>query len=287
MMKSIRFFLLQFLLVSFFISCSGDDDDDNYTPVKPVTPEEESEGEYQLVWSDEFDAQGHNLPNPAEWSMENGGHGWGNNELQYYLGTGFLDKDTVALINDGTLKITAFKREYQGNQYISARINTKKSWLYGKFEARLKVPAGKGGWPAFWMLPQNFQAWPLDGEIDIMEYVGYDPHVIHGTVHTQAYNHSIGTQKGQSTKVNTAETEFHIYSMEWTKNKIEIFVDGKSYFIFNNDGKNNKSTWPFNAPFYLKLNLAVGGNWGGQQGIDESTYPQVYEIDYVRVYQKK
>ena len=186
-------------------------------------------------------------------------------------------------MSNGTLKIIAKK---VGTEVLSIRMNSRESWKYGYFEARLRMPTGKGTWPAFWMLPKNFQSWPLDGEIDIMEYVGYQPNVVHATVHTQAYNHSIGTQKGTSRTIQNAETEFHVYALEWTAEKITGYVDGYAYFTFLNDNQNNKATWPFNVPFYLKLNLAWGGNWGGAQGIDPNALPATYEIDYVRVYQK-
>lgn len=243
---------------------------------------------YSLVWNEEFDAPRLSggkpaLPDTEKWWYENLPKGAVNNELQTYV-PGFSGQDTVAAIYDGTLKIIAKK---QGNDIISARINTHESWLYGYFEARLIVPGGKGTWPAFWMLPKDFKHWPLDGEIDIMEYVGYDPNVVHSTVHTQAYNHAIGTQKGKSKAIKNAETEFHVYAVEWTADYIKGFVDGEEYFHFDNDKENNKHTWPFNAPFYLKLNLAWGGDWGGAQGVDESKLPATYVIDYVRVYQKK
>ncbi len=242
---------------------------------------------YTLVWEEEFNADRLNggkpaLPDEVKWWYENFPKGTVNNELQTYVG-GFLGPDTVAAIYDGTLKIIARK---QGNEVISARINTIDSWTYGYFEARLRVPGGRGTWPAFWMMPKNFEHWPLDGEIDIMEYVGYQPNIVHSSVHTQAYNHVQGTQKTGTKTIQNAETEFHIYAVEWTADYIKGFVDGEEYFRFDNDGEGNKHTWPFNAPFYLKLNLAWGGDWGGAQGIDESKLPAVYEIDYVRVYQK-
>lgn len=242
---------------------------------------------YTLKFQDEFNnsrlSDGKTpLPNVDKWYFETGAGGWGNNEIQNYV-SGFKGTDTCAIISDGTLKIIAKK---VGTEVLSIRMNTKESWQYGYFEARLRMPSGKGTWPAFWMLPKDFKNWPLDGEIDIMEYVGYEPNVVHSTVHTQAYNHSIGTQKGESTIVSTAETEFHVYAVEWTAEKIVGYVDGKAYFTFNNDGKGDVNTWPFNKPFYLKLNLAWGGNWGGAQGIDETKLPATYEIDYVRVYQK-
>ena len=243
---------------------------------------------YTLAWADEFDAvrtAGGKpaLPDTQKWWYETAGPGWVNNELQTYV-KDFSGTDTVAAIYDGTLKIIAKK---QDQKIISARINSSKSWTYGYFEARLRVPGGKGTWPAFWMLPEKENLnWPLDGEIDIMEYVGYDPGWIHSSVHTNAYNHTIGTQKTAKKEIKTAETQFHIYAVEWTASYIKGFVDGVEYFRFNNDGAGNKETWPFNVPFYLKLNLAWGGNWGGAQGVDESKLPATYEIDWVRVYQK-
>lgn len=242
---------------------------------------------YTLKWWDEFnDTRLDNgktpLPNSAKWSFETGAGGWGNNEIQNYI-PGNYGSDTCSVISNNTLKIIA---KQVGSAVFSIRMNSKESWQYGYFEARMKMPVGKGTWPAFWMLPKNFTSWPDDGEIDIMEYVGYEPDVVHSTVHTKAFNHSIGTQKGSNTAVKNAATEFHVYALEWTATYIKGFVDGKEYFQFSNDNKNNKDTWPFNAPFYLKLNMAWGGNWGGAQGIDPSALPATYEIDYVRVYQK-
>lgn len=244
-------------------------------------------GKYVLKWQDEFnDSRSSDgktpLPSTDKWYYETGASGWGNNEIQNYI-PGFRGTDTCAVISDGTLKIIAKK---VGTEVLSIRMNTKESWTYGYFEARLCMPSGKGTWPAFWMMLKDFKNWPLDGEIDIMEYVGYDPNVVHCTVHTEKYNHAIGTQVGKSTTVPTAETEFHVYAVEWTNDYIRGFVDGKQYFEFLNDKQNNVETWPFNKPFYLKLNLAWGGNWGGAQGVDETKLPATYEIDYVRVYQK-
>lgn len=251
-----------------------------------VEPEVATPNGYTLVWQDEFNDARVNgktpLPNTEKWSYETGAGGWGNNEIQNYI-AGSRGTDTCAVISNGTLKIIAKK---VGSEVLSIRMNTKQSWTYGYFEARLKMSSGKGTWPAFWMMPKNFTAWPLDGEIDIMEYVGYDPNVTHATVHTQAYNHTIGTQKTSTKSVSNAETSFHIYAIEWTADKIVAYLDGVQYFTFNNDGTSNYNTWPFYKPFYLKLNLAWGGNWGGAQGIDETKLPAQYEIDYVRVFQK-
>ena len=243
---------------------------------------------YTLVWQDEFDEPRSSdgkaaLPNSSNWCFETGDSGWGNNELQNYI-AGFSGLDTCAQVYGGTLKIIAKK---VGNQVLSIRMNTIASWTYGYFEARMKLPSGKGTWPAFWMLPENFVRWPDDGEIDIMEEVGYDPNNIVCSIHCKAYYHSIGTQKSATRRVSTSQTDFHVYAVEWTDDYIYGFVDGVRYFTFANDKTGNRDTWPFNAPFYLKLNLAWGGDWGGAQGVDESVLPATYEIDYVRVYQRE
>jgi beta-glucanase (GH16 family) len=248
------------------------------TPAEEITPPEG----YALVWHDEFDAPSR-LPDAREWWYETGNHGWGNNEIQRYV-AGVYGPDTTTILYNGTLKIIARKR---GGEVISARMNTQKSWLYGYFEARLKLPQGRGTWPAFWMMPANYTAWPDDGEIDIMEEVGFRPNWVSSSIHCKAYYHGIGTQKTAERFVATAETGFHLYAVEWTPDFIKGYIDNEPYFEFANDKKGNKDTWPFYQPFYLKLNLAWGGNWGGAQGVDESCLPAIYETDYVRVYQRK
>ncbi|MDR2563493.1 MAG: glycoside hydrolase family 16 protein [Prevotellaceae bacterium] len=232
---------------------------------------------YSLVWSDEFD----NDKITDKWWYETGDHGWGNKELQNYV-AGRSGLDTCAEVSSGILKISAKKKD---NQVISIRMNSRQSWIYGYFESRMKLPSGKGTWPAFWMLPQNIKDWPDDGEIDIMEEVGYNPNYVSSSIHCKAYNHVAGTQKTSEKFVPSAQSEFHIYAVEWTENYIYAYIDGKRYFTFVNDKQGDKNTWPFNVPFYLKLNLAWGGNWGGAKGVDENVLPAVYEIDYVRVYQ--
>ena len=187
-------------------------------------------------------------------------------------------------VKDGIFTITA--KKIDGTVY-SIRINTQQSWKYGYFEARLRLPSGKGTWPAFWMMPSNFTTWPGDGEIDIMEEVGYTPNYVSSAIHCNAYNHMNNTQKNKEIYLATAQSEFHVYALEWTEDYIRTYVDGKELLYFANDKTGNKDTWPFNAAFYLKLNLAWGGNWGGAQGVDESALPATYEIDYVRVFQKK
>lgn len=237
---------------------------------------------YTLVWSDEFNDKSLDMPDENNWWYEVWGPGYVNNELQRYVAGKKGDKKT-AEICDGILKIRAIK---DGNEVISARINTKESWTYGYFEARLKLPKGKGTWPAFWMMPQQNSAWPACGEIDIMEEVGYHPNYTSSSIHCGAYNHVMGTQRTAERFTAGAEDEFHIYALEWTEDYIRTYVDGKQLFNFNNDKTGNNDTWPFSKPFYLKLNLAWGGDWGGAMGVDESFLPATYEIDYVRVFKK-
>jgi len=238
---------------------------------------------YELVWHDEFDVAGVTSPSTDNWWYETGDGGWGNNELQDYVSGGKYNGKRIAEVSDGTLKITAQKID---GKVRSVRMNTVQGWTYGYFEGRLKLCKGKGTWPAFWMMPKNFRAWPDDGEIDIMEHVGYHENYVSSSIHCKAYYHSIGTQKTNEIHIPTATSEFHTYAVEWTPEYLKFYFDGKLHFTFNNDGKGDKNTWPFNAPFYLKLNLAWGGNWGGAMGVDESCLPTTYEIDYVRVFQK-
>lgn len=238
---------------------------------------------YSLVWSDEFLKNG--APDQSNWGYETGGHGWGNNELQYYTG-----QDTAnAIVKNGVLNIIARKENKENMKYTSARLVTKgkASWTYGRIEAAIKLPAGVGLWPAFWMLGNNIDevGWPACGEIDIMEHVGYRPNDILGTVHTTSFNHIKGTQKGGEYKIENPYSTFNIYAVEWDKENIRFFVNDHLYHQFNNTGKGTDD-WPFDKPFYIILNMAVGGNLGGVKGVDDSIFPATYEIDYVRVYQK-
>jgi beta-glucanase (GH16 family) len=234
-----------------------------------------------LVWSDEFDYTG--LPDASKWTFEEGGGGWGNNELQYYTAS----RTQNARVENGVLIIEARQEIYSGREYTSARLNTagKGDWLYGRFEIRARVPGGRGTWPAIWMLPTDwaYGNWPASGEIDIMEHVGYDPTRIFGTAHTEVYNTPLGTQKGSSVEGATWESDFHVYALDWTPDQLEFIVDDQVYYTFPNEGTWQK--WPFDRRFHLMLNLAVGGTWGGAQGVDPSIFPKRLEIDYVRVYQ--
>jgi licheninase len=237
---------------------------------------------WEQVWGDEFDGQG--LPDGSKWTYETGGDGWGNQEQQFYTRE---DMDN-ARVEDGTLIIEARKESVQGSAYTSARLNSRESWTYGRVEVRAKVPAGRGTWPAVWMLADNDtygdQYWPDNGEIDIMEHVGYEEGVIHGTIHTKAFNHIEGTDKGSSRTISTATSEFHTYALEWTPGEIRVSVDGQTYFTFQNREQYSWQEWPFDQPFHLLLNVAVGGTWGGAEGIDDSAFPERMVLDYVRVY---
>lgn len=244
--------------------------------------------EYVLVWSDEFDGEG--LPDPTRWSYDAGDGcpdrcGWGNNELQYYT----VERRRNARLENGRLIIEAHREAYESRDFTSARLVTKEKgdWRYGRVEVRAKLPSGRGTWPAIWMLPTDraYGGWPVSGEIDIMEHVGYAPDTIYGTVHTEAFNHTKGTQKGGTIAVSDCESEFHVYAVEWSAEKIDFLVDDWRYFTFEQEG-NGYEGWPFDKRFHLILNIAVGGNWGGSQGVDDSIWPQRMEVDYVRVYQE-
>ncbi len=239
---------------------------------------------YQQVWADEFDYEG--LPDSTKWTYDVGGDGWGNNELQYYTENRLKN----ARVEDGHLIIEAHQDTFETRNYSSARLLTrgKQAWKYGRFEIRAKLPSGTGTWPAIWMLPEDwaYGGWPESGEIDIMEHVGFEPVRVYGSIHTEAYNHVEGTQVTNGIRIPYAEADFHTYEIEWTPEKITWYVDGEQYGTFSNEHESYRE-WPFDQDFHLILNIAVGGNWGGQQGVDESIWPQQLVVDYVRVYQKQ
>ncbi len=236
--------------------------------------------DWQLVWSDEFDTPG--LPDKQKWGYEVGF--MRNNEAQFYT----RERQENVRVADGSLVITARKEDYQRAAYTSASLITKDKaeWTYGRVEVRAKLPTGRGTWPAIWMLGANIDqvGWPDCGEIDIMENVGFAPDTIYGTVHTGAYNHIKGSARGSNLSIDAPYQDFHIYAIEWLSDHIDFFVDDKKYFTFWNENTGT-AAWPYDQPFYLIINLAIGGAWGGQQGIDDSIFPQQYWIDYVRVYQ--
>ena len=237
---------------------------------------------WTLVWSDEFNYSG--LPDSTKWGYEVGGNGWGNNELQYYT-----KADTNnAMVKNGVLSIIARKEKRDKKDYTSARMLTKgkADWTYGRIEFRAKLAKGRGTWPAGWTLGSNIKeaGWPLCGEIDIMEHVGYDPDTIVGSVHTKSYNHVKGTQKSKRLFIKDPYTTFHTYAIEWTAEKMDFLLDNDVYLTIQNEHKTS-AEWPFDKPQYILLNLAVGGNWGGKMGVDETIFPVAMEVDYVRVFQ--
>lgn len=241
---------------------------------------------YELVWEDDFEKPG--MPDPEKWSYDTAGNswGWGNNELQHYT---FKDPENVR-VEDGVLYIQAKKEPINQKKYSSVRLITKNKgdWKYGRVDVMAKLPEGRGLWPAIWMLPTNntYGNWPQSGEIDIMEHVGYNPDTVFATAHTEAYNHSIGTEKSKGKFVENVYDDFHEYSLEWTPEAYHVYMDGDLFFTFNNENKTS-AQWPYDQPFYLIINLAVGGNWGGRHGVDTTAFPAELAIEYVRVYQKK
>ena len=236
--------------------------------------------DWRPVWADEFNGTGVDL---SKWSLEQQGPGWVNNELQTYT-----SRSENARVEGGHLVIEARNDWFQGTQYSSARLKTQghASFTYGRMEAMIQLPGGWGTWPAFWMMPDNFsRGWPACGEIDVMEEVGFDQDAIHGTTHSLAYNFKKPTQRTSTTVVPGVTAGFHLYAVEWYPDRIDFFVDGRKYYTSPNDFTGDDA-WPFNKNFYVILNLAVGGDWGGSQGVDPNIWPRRMLVDYVRVYQK-
>ena len=256
---------------------------------------------YTLVWNDEFDGNYGYAPNengvprtelnPNDWTHEVQKKGWVNNELQNYVNHKSPGGDLVTEIKNGTLRIHCFKENgniYSGRVY--AHVN--QGWQYGYFEASIKLPKGKGTWPAFWMMPVgndwNTNPWPMCGEIDIMEEVGVVPNEVSSSIHTQDYNHTKNTQKTHAMKIADAEGAFHTYALLWTADEIITYVDGKEQLHVTKAALGSgHNQWPFHYAFYPIFNLAWGGDWGGMQGVDESALPITMEVDYIRVFQKK
>jgi len=231
----------------------------------------------KLVWEENFDG---NSLNEEIWNFELGDGcpnlcGWGNNESQIYTRSNHI-------VENGYLFITARKKD---NIYTSTRITTKnkKEFQYGRMEVRAKLPLGKGLWPAFWMLGANISevGWPLCGEIDILEYVGREPNTIFTSLHTQnSHGNTINSKKEI---IEGIEEGFHLYAIDWNKDRIEFYIDNTLFYTFSPDDKNSE-IWPFDQPFFFIINLAIGGNFGGLE-IDDSIFPQEFVIDYIKVYQ--
>lgn len=241
----------------------------------------------ELVWADEF--KGEEPPNENKWTYDLGvgNSGWGNNEKQYYT-----DRARNVRLVSGKLIIEAHQETYKESEYTSTRLVTrgKQSWGPGhRIAIRAKLPSGRGTWPAIWMLGDNLKeaGWPLSGEIDIMEHVGFSPDSIFGTVHTKASNGMVGNQVSGHITAEDLETNYHIYSIDWYGDHIAFQMDGETYHTFVKRENVGVEEWPFDAPQHLLLNLAVGGNWGGRKGVDETIWPQRLMVDWVRVYRHK
>lgn len=265
------------------VSCGGQATQTGSTP----TPS----SSYQLVWSDEFSGPDGSAPDGTKWAIQTGGNGWGNNELEYYT-----SRPRNVQVSGGNLVITALKEDYTGprqvtRHYTSARLQTRGlfSLQYGRFEARIKIPKGQGMWPAFWMLGNNIDTagWPACGEIDIVENIGKEPSSVHGTLHAPVYPPEGYTAAYTLPNGQDFSDEFHVYAVEWEPQQIRLYVDGNLYATDTPAGSPQPNSWPFDGqPFFLLLNLAVGGNWPGNP--DATTqFPQQMLVDYVRVYQKK
>jgi len=240
-------------------------------------------------WSDEFDGTTLDL---RKWSYDSSHNksGWFNGELQYYA----AKRPENLRVADGKLIIEARKdgdslrsrSDWGGQHYSSAKIQTKgkADFRYGFVEVRAKLPCSVGTWPAIWMMPEGNAPWPEGGEIDIMEHVGSQPHVVHGTLHTKLFNHQIHTGRGAETPVPTSCEAFHRYQLDWQPHVMTIGVDDRAYMQVRDDQPGGRGAWPFNTPFYLILNLALGGDWAAPKGMDDAALPQRFEVDYVRVW---
>ncbi|WP_274365154.1 glycoside hydrolase family 16 protein [Paenibacillus thermotolerans] len=241
---------------------------------------------WKLVWNDEFDG---GEIDRSKWDYDIGGHGFGNNESQYYT-----TEKRNAYIEDGKLVIQAIEEEYGGKPYSSAKLITrgKADWTYGRFEFRAKLPEGQGIWPAIWMMPtdmQKYGGWPTCGEIDIMEMVGHEPNKVYGTLHMGNPHYYFGGN--YTLKEGKFSDDFHVFALDWTPEEMRWYIDGEMYYSTsdwytrkNESSEKEPFPAPFDRAFYLQLNLAVGGNWPGYPN-DSTVFPQTFELDYVRVYQ--
>jgi beta-glucanase (GH16 family) len=248
------------------------------TPIPPTPTPEWNRPGWNLVWQDEF-----NGPeiDRAKWTFDSGGHGWGNNERQFYT-----NRPENARIEAGRLVIEARQEKYRGSDYTSARLKTQglHAFTYGRMEARLKVPYGQGIWPAFWMLGSDIEkvGWPDCGEIDIMEHIGRQPSLVHGTLHGPGYSGSGGLTKAYTLPSGALSDDFHVFAIEWEPDEIRWYLDDTLYHSLT--PQNVLTTWVFDHPFFFIVNVAVGGRWPGYPD-DTTVFPQFMYVDYVRVYE--
>ena len=244
-----------------------------------------------LVWRDEFNGTSLD-PHKWEYDTARNKEGWYNGERQYYS----AGRRENLRVEDGHLTLEARHEkldpsrfpDWGGQDYTSARILSKGSgWTYGFYEVRAKLPCAPGTWPAIWMLPVKMKQWPDDGEIDIMEQVGAEPNLIYATLHTKLFNHVLKTQRSAQKLVPTSCSAFHLYQLDWRPGSITIGVDGAGILRVLNDQPGGKGAWPFDTPFKMILNLAIGGNWAAAKGIDDAAMPQRMEVDFVRVWRDR
>jgi beta-glucanase (GH16 family) len=267
--------------VAALLSCGGSER-------QPTSPSAGPAGPWHLVWSDEFSSSDGSGPDGSKWVFDSGGGGWGNNELQSYT-----DRRENSVIRNGVLAIRALKEPFTGadgvrRDFTSARLKTlgRFSQRYGRFEARLRIPRGQGIWPAFWMLGDDIErvGWPACGEIDVMESIGREPMVVHGTLHGPGYSGSRGI--GASFKGSHPFAEdFHVFAVEWEPEAIRWAVDGVQYQSKTPADLPGGARWVFDRPFFLLLNVAVGGNWPGSPD-DTTVVPQEMLVDWVRVHSR-
>ena len=264
------------LLSVLLISISGCNSDDKQKIDKQ---------NWVLTWSDEFNGAAGTSPDSSKWAFDigNGASGWGNSELEYYTNR----TDNCAMDGSGNLVITAKNESFGGSSYTSARIKTQDLFTqtYGRYEARIKTPYGPGLWPAFWMLGSDVatNTWPKCGEIDIMELRGLQPNIVLGTIHGPGYSGGNAITASYALENNRFDLDFHVFAVEWNAEKIDFYVDDYLYESISKSTVNTKGDWVYDHPFYLILNVAVGGNFGGNP-ISTTPFPQQMTIDYVRVY---
>lgn len=254
----------------------------------------DSPNDWNLIWHDEFDGPAGTQPDPTRWEFDLGGDGWGNREWQYYTD----DPQNASLDGNGSLVIVARKIQepspslqcwYGPCKFTSARLLTrgKFQFTYGRVEARIRIPFGQGIWPAFWMLGANFgeAGWPECGEIDIMENIGREPFTVHGTVHGPGFYGAQGISFAYTLDGQRLADDFHVYAVEWEAEKIRWYLDDTLYGVVRRKQFPAEYRWVFDQPFFLLLNVAVGGNWPGYPD-DSAVFPQEMRVDYVRVYQR-
>jgi len=236
---------------------------------------------WRLIWHDEFDLPAGTAPDPAKWTYDTGRTGWGNAELENYTNS------PANAFHDGEGNLIIQAVALPGGQYTSARLKTQglAEFTYGRIEARIKVPFGQGIWPAFWMLGNDIASagWPRCGEIDIMENIGKEPAIVHGTIHGPGYSGANGIGVPYTLSAGRFADDFHVFAVEWQPGALAFSVDRATYKRISQDDLPKGAAWVYNHPFFLLLNLAVGGNWPGYP--DASTrFPQHMTVDYMRVY---